>query len=160
MNETEPLYFTKFRENLETHEPKYFKEFRENMETHEPKYFKEFRENIETHEPKYFKEFREHVDGKFKEIKEGLDESTKLIDDLALITLNQYISLDNKIDRIEDSLSDEISEIRREMVTKKDIEPILKHIGLYEMRAKNVEEILLQDHKPRIATLEKEVFAI
>ena len=134
MNETEPLYFTKFRENLDTHEPKYFKEFK--------------------------KEIKDHMDGKFKEIKEEVGESIRLIDDLAAITLNQFVRLEDKIDGIEDSLSDEISEIRREMVTKKDMEPILKHIGLYEIRAKNVEEILLQDHKPRIATLEKEVFAI
>ena len=48
----------------------------------------------------------------------------------------------------------------KDMATKQDIKPILTLIGSYEVRAKNVEDILLQDHKPKISELQKAVFAI
>jgi hypothetical protein len=57
---------------------------------------------------------------------------------------------------------DDIEEIKNEMLTKEEYKEgqklILAHIGRYEIRAQNIEEILLQDHKPRIADLENEVF--
>ena len=46
----------------------------------------------------------------------------------------------------------------KDMATKSDIKPLLTLIGSYEVRAKNIEEILLKDHKPRIVDLEKEVY--
>ncbi len=46
-----------------------------------------------------------------------------------------------------------------DMATKGDIKPILNLIGSYKVRAKNTEDIVLNDHKPRIIDLEKEVFA-
>jgi hypothetical protein len=47
----------------------------------------------------------------------------------------------------------------KDMATKQDIKPIINLIGSYEIRAKNIEDTLLQDHKPRIADLEKAIFA-
>ncbi len=46
-----------------------------------------------------------------------------------------------------------------DMATKSDIKPILNLIGSYEVRAKNTEDIVRHDHKPRIIELEKRVFA-
>ncbi len=45
------------------------------------------------------------------------------------------------------------------LATKKDFEKVYALIGKYETRASNIEDILLEDHKPRIVDLEKEVFA-
>ena len=53
---------------------------------------------------------------------------------------------------------DDIKEIWDNMATKSDVKEILSHIGRYEVRARNIEEILLEDHKPRIIDLEKEVY--
>lgn len=52
-----------------------------------------------------------------------------------------------------------IESMEENMVTKSDIKPILTLIGSYEIRAKNTEDTLMQDHRPRIISLEKEVFA-
>ncbi len=78
-------------------------------------------------EPKYFTEFREYIDKKFSEVKTDI-----------------YISETRLGDRI-DKLSTEVGKIE-------------KLVGKYEVRAQNIEDILLKDHKPRIAELEKTVF--
>jgi hypothetical protein len=44
------------------------------------------------------------------------------------------------------------------LATKADFEKVYTLIGKYETRASNVEDILLEDHKPRIVDLEREVF--
>ncbi len=171
MDETEPLYFTKFREHidhkLETHVPKYFKDFQmhidQKFETHVPKYFRDFQMHIdqrfETYIPKYFRDFQVHIDKKIE----------SEINSLAVMIKDNFAT------------KDDLEEMKKDMVTKEDIKdmvttydikdmatkedvreavaPILKHIGSYEMRAKNIEDILLKDHKPRIVDLEKKVFA-
>lgn len=47
----------------------------------------------------------------------------------------------------------------KDMATKSDIKEIQSLIGSYEVRARNIEDILLEDHKPRIADLEKVVYS-
>ncbi len=54
---------------------------------------------------------------------------------------------------------EDIKEVWDNMATKSDVKEILSHIGRYEVRARKVEEILLEDHKPRIIDLEKEVYS-
>jgi hypothetical protein len=46
------------------------------------------------------------------------------------------------------------------LATKKDFEKVYALIGKYETRASNIEDILMEDHKPRIIDLEREVFAV
>jgi len=66
------------------------------------------------------------------------------------------------------AMKDDIALIWDNMATKEDIKTLAtKHdfdrlynlVGRYETRAQNIEEILLEDHKPRIVDLEREVFA-
>jgi hypothetical protein len=86
----------------------------------------------------------------------------KSIDDLAITTYNQYYEVIKRLDKHDerfDNIEYEIGSIKQNMATKDDVKEILSHIGRYEVRAQNIEETLLQDHKPRIANLEKEVFA-
>jgi len=45
------------------------------------------------------------------------------------------------------------------LATNTDFEKVYALIGKYETRASNIEDILLEDHKPRIVDLEREVFA-
>ncbi len=118
-------------------------------------------------EPLYFKEFRIHIDKKFGEVDkkfEGVDRkfegvNNKIddkiagvngnIDSLAASTVNQFNEMDLRFDR----LDNEIGGIKESM------EKIEAHIGRYEIRAQNIEEILLKDYKPRLKALEKTVFA-
>ena len=99
---------------------------------------------------------------------------TKIVSDevgsLAAMTVNEFKKVHKKFDEIEEKMvtKEELEDIKkimatkediRDMATKHDIKEILEHIGRYEIRTQNVENILLQDYKPRIADLEKEVFA-
>ncbi len=100
-------------------------------------------------EPLYFKEFKKHIDVKIE----------TSFNELAIIIKDTLVTKDDIKDMVtKEDLEYEINEIKREMATKDDIKGIHEHIGRYEVRAQNVEQILLQDHKPRIADLEKEVF--
>lgn len=150
------------------------------MQEKEPHYIKKLREHIdhkiETHEPEYFKDFKKHVDRRFDEVDQKIERE---VGGLAAMTANEFRRIDARFEEIESTMAtkediknmatkQDIEEIRKDMATKEDIKDmatkhdvkeILAHIGRYEIRAQNVEDILLQDHKPRIADLEKEVFA-
>lgn len=56
------------------------------------------------------------------------------VNELAIITVNGFKEVNKRLDKING------------------------HIGRYEIRAQNIEKILLKDHKPRIAELEKLAF--
>lgn len=123
-------------------------------------------------EPAYFKKFRKHIDKKIQTTIE------KEIDKLALVTDKNFARVGKDIAMIretmvaKDDLQREINAVRSEMATEKelavvihrmatkdDLKPIFELIGKYEIRAQNVENILLHEHKPRLAELEKVVFA-
>lgn len=125
--------------------------------------------------PKYIIDLRDHLDNRID----------KLTADIVTTTSNgftavqkQINSLENRFDGLEtrfncletkfDALVYRVDNIENVMVTKEDIKDIATKqdikeihavIGSYEVRAQNVEQILLKEHKPRIIDLEKEVFA-
>ncbi len=106
-------------------------------------------------EPLYFREFRKHFDNK-------IDSS---INDLILTMTDTMITkeeFEEGLDEIrkdmatkEDIKNMATKEDIKNMATKEDMKGIHEHIGRYEVRAQNIEQILLQDHKPRIASLEQ-----
>ncbi len=121
------------------------------MNETEPVYIKELKEQIGRIDHKIdevlistAKEFR-RIDERFDEVDErfnGIDERFSKAD-------LEFDSVNNRLDRLESSNAE----------IKEDISKIEGHIGRYEVRAQNIEAILLEDHKPRIIALEKEVFA-
>ncbi len=148
MNETEPLYFTKFREHIDNK----FNKINEKFEGIDKKF--------ETYIPQYFKDFQVHIDKKFDSVDKKFIAIDKKIESevngLAVMIKDNFVTKDEFEDKMENMVTkDDI----KDMVTKEDIQPILQHIGSYEIRARNIEDILLKDHKPRIIDLEKEVFA-
>lgn len=129
----------------------------------EPQYFREFRSD--------FRVFKEDIDKKIDSsinelaiiiyetvaLKEDLkDMATK--DDIKDIWDNMATKQDVK--EIWDNMAtkDDIKEIKEEMATKLDIDKVHKVIGSYEVRSRNIENILLEDHKPRIIDLEKTIY--
>lgn len=142
-----------------------------------PKYIKELKKDItedikghiDAQIPRYFKEFEVHFDKKIE----------SEIDSLAAMTAKEFRRIDTrfeKMDRRMDGMAtkedikdmvtkDYIADMVTkhdigDMATKTDVKEILSLVGKYEVRALNVENILLHDHKPRIKDLEKEVFAV
>jgi archaellum component FlaC len=84
--------------------------------------------------------------------KNSFDDAFKLLykmEDRMDVMEGKMGSMENKMDDMESDISD----------IKEDIGEIEKHIGRYEIRSQNIEQILLQDHKPRIIELERKVFA-
>ena len=78
------------------------------------------------------------------------------INDLGITMANAFSQMATKTD-----LDELRKELKAEIATKadkSDIQMVLAHIGRYEIRAQNTHEIVVQDHKPRIIELEKEVF--
>ena len=122
---------------------------------------------IEEKTPKYIKELKNDLIG---HIDQKIDSS---IGELA-ITIYNTVALKEDIknmatkDDIKNmATKDDINLIWENMVTKEDIKDmatksdvnkILTLIGSYEVRSKNIEEIILEDHKPRIIDLEKVVY--
>lgn len=120
-------------------------------------------------EPKYFTEFRKHIDGKFAE-------TNRNIDSLAASTATEFYNINTKFDRIDEKFDEQEDRLKEYMslnfATKLDLyavetrlggridgideklEKIEGHIGRYEIRAQNIEQILLKDLKPRIEDLE------
>lgn len=153
MNETEPLYFTKFREHID--------------------------QKFETHVPQYFKDFQVHIDKKIESEVNGLNKKIESeINSLAIMIKDNFVTKDefeDGLNEIRDTMAtkDDIKDMVtkqdikdmatkddiKDMATKNDIRIVIEHIGSYEIRALNVEKILNQEHKPRIIDLEKEVFA-
>ena len=134
-------------------------------------------------EPKYFRKFEERIikkiDTSINElavmIKDNFATKTDLQDGLNSIKDEMVTKKDfeyeiglirNEMATKKDleyevgSIRFEINLIRNEMATKNDVDKILKHIGRYEVRAQNTEEMLIEDHKPRINALERSVFAL
>lgn len=101
---------------------------------------------IET-EPLYIAKFKESVE--------------KSINDLAVM-IKENVAMKSDLENLvtKDGLEERMEEMRvlNKQDLKEAIDPIIKHIGAYEIRAKNVEDILNKEHKPRIIDLEKEVF--
>lgn len=134
-----------------------------------PKYITELKTElfkyIDNTEPKYFKEFRRSIDIKFDHADKSMRKFVeKSVNELALM-IKDTVATKYDLEEIrkemvtKEDLNHELSLVKNEMATKEDTNKILKHIGAYEIRAKNIEDILLHDHKPRIKDLEKEVFA-
>lgn len=116
-------------------------------------------------EPKYFTEFRKHIDGKFAE-------TNKNIDSLAVSTAKEFHNIYDKFDRIDEKFEEQKEFMFENFATKDDLyavetrlggridgideklEKIEGHIGRYEIRAQNIEQILLKDLKPRVDKLE------
>lgn len=98
-------------------------------------------------------ELIEHFDAKIEK------EVTAKIGSLAAMTAGEFKKVYKKFDEIEEKMVTKEDLREHEIATKKDFEKIHSLIGKYEIRAENIENILLQDHKPRLSDLEKEVFA-
>ena len=118
-------------------------------------------------EPQYFTEFRQYITRRFDESDEKTE---KLVEGLAVSTANQFLEIqkevrgefemiDNKFNVIEYEIIGMKQEIKG-LATKEDFNEIKSLIGSYEIRSRKIEEILLEDHKPRIKELEKVVFKI
>jgi archaellum component FlaC len=100
-------------------------------------------------EPQYFKEFRVHIDKKFENFEKHIDKKIDdKIDNLAVSIQKQFRELDFNFDGIQNEIAG----------VKENMGKIEAHIGRYEVRAQNIEEILLEDYKPRLNALEKVVF--
>ena len=129
-------------------------------------------------EPNYITQLKDSIinldrklDSGFKLIKDDIVEIKNDIEILAINTAKNTKDIDwirdnivvkSDMDNIvtKDYISDMVTvHDISDMATKSDIKPILNLIGSYEIRAKNTEDIVLHDHKPRIIDLEKEVFA-
>jgi hypothetical protein len=76
-------------------------------------------------------------------------------DDIKLIWDNMATKDDIKLIWDNMATKDDIKDV----ATKDDINKILTLIGSYEVRSKNIEDILSYDHKPRIIDLEKVVYS-
>ncbi len=139
------------------------------MNETEPKYFIEFRRE--------FGEFKRHIDDKFEETNKNIDIS---IDELAISIEHQFeeqeenlkeymhenfaTKLDlerfaTKLDLERFATKLDLYEVETKLGNRLDniddkLEKIEGHIGRYEIRAQNLEQILLKDHKPRIEALE------
>lgn len=128
------------------------------MNETEPFYIKELKEQIGRIDHKIdevlvstAEEFR-RIDKRFDQVDERFDKIDRrfeLVDEKFSKIDNEFEGVNNRLDRLESSNAE----------IKEDISKIEGHIGRYEVRAQNIEAILLEDHKPRIIALEKEVFA-
>ncbi|MDO8430561.1 MAG: hypothetical protein Q7S72_01055 [Candidatus Taylorbacteria bacterium] len=129
-----------------------------------PKYILDLKSDIISHLDKGFEIVHKRITGEINELglmiyktvvlKEDLkDLATK--DDIKEIWDNMATKDDIKL--IWDNMA--TKEDIKNLATKADTDKILTLIGSYEVRSKNIEEILLEDHKPRIVDLEKVVYS-
>ena len=139
------------------------------MNEEEPQYFKEFRLGINNKFDGIDKRF-DIINKRFDCIDQKLETVEKSVNDLAIITYNQYQEVikrldghDERFEQIDarfDQIDERFNRVDSDIYDLKDsVTKIEGHIGRYEIRAQNIEQILLQDFKPRIQALEKEVFA-
>ena len=85
------------------------------------------------------------------EMNERFDGVHREIEGLAMMTKNEIGRIDKSINK----MSDDISNLHYDMEELGiNMEKIEAHIGRYEIRAQNIELILVEDHKPRIKSLE------
>ncbi len=166
MNEAEPLYFTKFREHIDHKFSKIDEKFEgidKRFEGLDKKFeaidkrFEGLDKKFETYIPQYFKDFQVHIDKKFNAMDTKIESE---VNGLAVMIKDNFVTKDefeDGLNEIRDTMA--TKEDIKDMATKNDIRIVIEHIGSYEIRAKNIEDILLKDHKPRIIDLEKEVFA-
>ncbi len=121
-----------------------------NMPEKEPLYFSEFRRFVEEMHGTFEMNFKQvekrfdQVDKKFDQVDERFDSIEKDISDLAISTAKSFREVD---DRFED-IDSRFEKIEESMVG------IMGYIGKNEIRLCNIEEILLEDFKPRIIYLE------
>lgn len=112
-------------------------------------------------EPQYFKKFRMYVEKRFDQVTKDTKEIVEravdnAVGELAALTSKHFDRVDKQIGEIKTEIS-EIKDTVSGMATKEDLKPIHELIGKYEVRAQKVDQILLDDHEPRIARLEKEI---
>jgi muconolactone delta-isomerase len=135
----------------------------------EPLYFKEFKNSFKEFRSEFL-EFKVHIDKKIESEINGLaliikdTVATKQdIEDIRgeMKEMSDEMATKSDVKEIwqEMATKSDVKEIWQEMATKSDVTKILAHIGKYEVRTQNNEEILLQDHKPRIINLEKKALA-
>lgn len=79
------------------------------------------------------------------------------LDELAVMMQRGFVDLQKQMDERFAAVDYELSVLRQTMATKDDICSLDAHIGRFERRFQNIEEIVLQDHSPRIRALEEEV---
>lgn len=95
-----------------------------------------------------------------------IDENTKSIDKLAIITNDRFNVVESRLDTVETKLDkidvdltgvdSRLDRLESDVYKIKDtIGKIEGHIGRYEIRSQNIEETLKQDHGPRIKELER-----
>jgi predicted nucleic acid-binding Zn-ribbon protein len=84
---------------------------------------------------------------------EGFARIEKNFEDLMIMLVNQFTAIDKRFEALEY----EVSVIKQNMATKDDIRELDSHIGRLEIRFQKIEDIVLNDHRPRIKNLEKEV---
>ena len=102
------------------------------------------------------------MDARFNGIDKRLDSMDVRFDgiDRKLDSIDlRFDGIDKRLDIEFDGINNRLDRLESDVVDIKDsIGKIEGHIGRYEVRAQNIEQILLQDHKPRITELEKRVF--
>lgn len=132
MNEKEPIYVKKIIDHIDRKIDETNFSIKE-LETMMIDGFSQVHKRLDNHDEKF-----EQIDAKFEQI----DARFEQID-------ARFEQTDDRFDRIDSAIYD----------IKADIRKIEGHIGRYKIRAQNIEQILLQDHKPRIAELERIAFA-
>jgi SMC interacting uncharacterized protein involved in chromosome segregation len=89
---------------------------------------------------------------------ERFDGVHREIEGLAMMTKNEIDRMGTNMNKMSGDISeirDDISGLHYDMEELGiNMEKIQAHIGRYEIRAQNIELILLEDHKPRIKNLE------
>ncbi|MEK7184900.1 MAG: hypothetical protein AAB683_02085 [Patescibacteria group bacterium] len=135
------------------------------MQENTPSYIKDLRKDLKEDiitgiKVDIISGLKEHIDNRFEETK-GLIESS--IEDLAAKTAREFLLVDKRFDKHDiefNGINNRLDHIESDLVDiKVTIGKIEGHIGRYEIRAQNMDQILLQDHGPRIKELEKVVFA-
>lgn len=121
-------------------------------------------------EPKYFIEFRKHIDNKFETIDKRFDDMDKKIDmkidktvgDLAISIKLQFEEQEQNLkEYMHENFASKLDLYETEVrirdkfeILDERLEKIEGHIGRFEIRSQNLEQIVLKDYKPRIEALE------
>jgi cobyrinic acid a,c-diamide synthase len=79
------------------------------------------------------------------------------INELAAMVQCGFIDMEKRMNERFTALEYEISTIKQTMVTKDEFKEIEVHIGRIDRRLQKIEEIVVQDHYPRIRALEERV---
>jgi len=111
---------------------------------------------IKEQTPTYITELKEdlvkHIDTSLSDFMATIYKTVALKEDVELIKKEMRLMR-------EEMRGMATKEDQKKLVTKDDFDKVNSLIGKYAVKNSSIEDILLIDHKPRIISLEKEVFA-